>query len=151
MNACASARWAYCLDGGLLRKLAGLGAESFGRKEQLYSQFKGAFSENYALGALLRQLDVAPRYWANDKPRHEVDFLVQVGDAVIPVEVKSASLRNHARKCPEATSLMFRLSLRSLTLDDDALNVPLYLAEHAIRLASAARAARASRNAPDWR
>ena len=75
---------------------------------------------------------VAPRYWANDKPRHEVDFLVQAGDAVIPVEVKSGdvvksvSLRYYARKHPEATSLMFRLSLRSLTLDDDVLNAPLY-------------------------
>ena len=122
----------YCFDGGLLRKLAGLGAESLGRKEQLYSQLKGAFSENYALGALLRQLDVAPRYWANDKPRHVVDYLVQAWDAVIPVEVKSgdvvksASLRYYARKHPEAASLMFRLSLRSLTLDDDVLNAPLY-------------------------
>ena len=35
---------------------------------------------------------VAPRYWANDKPRHEVDFLVQAGDAVIPVEVKSGDV-----------------------------------------------------------
>ena len=75
---------------------------------------------------------VAPRYWANDKTRHEVDFLVQAGDAVIPVEVKSGdvvksvSLRYYARKHPEATSLMFRLSLRSLALDDATLNVPLY-------------------------
>jgi hypothetical protein len=84
-------------------------------------------------------------------------LLVQAWDAVIPVEVKSgdvvksASLRYYARKHPEAASLMFRLSLRSLTLDDATLNVPLYLADHAIRLASAATAARASRNAPDWR
>ena len=50
----------------------------------------------------------------------------------IPVEVKSGdvvksvSLRYYARKHPEAASLMFRLSLRSLTLDDDVLNAPLY-------------------------
>ena len=132
---------AYCLDGGLLRRLAGLRPESFGRKEQLYSQFRGTFAENYALCALLRQLDVAPRYWTNDKPRHEVDFLVQAGDAVMPIEVKSgevvksASLRYYARKYPDETPLKLRLSLRNLTLDDDMLNVPLYLADHAIRLA----------------
>lgn len=132
---------AYCLDGGLLRRLAGLGPESFGLKEQLYSQFKGAFAENYVLEALLRQLDVAPRYWTNDKPRHEVDFLVQVGDVVVPIEVKSgevvrsASLRYYARKYPEETPLKLRLSLRNLTFDDGLLNVPLYLADHTVRLA----------------
>lgn len=136
-----SAFKAYCLDGGLLRRLAGLGPESFGRKEQLYAQFKGAFAENHALGSLLRQLEVTPRYWTNDKPRHEVDFLVQAEDAVIPVEVKSgevvksSSLRYYARKYPGETSLKMRLSLRNLTLDDDVLNVPLYLADHAVRIA----------------
>jgi predicted AAA+ superfamily ATPase len=89
----------------------------------------------------LRQLDVAPRYWTNEKPRHEVDFLVQAGDAVMPIEVKSgemvksASLRYYARKYPDETPLKLRLSLRNLKLDDDVLNVPLYLADHAIRLA----------------
>lgn len=136
---------AYCLDGGLLRRLAGLGPESFGRREQLYSQFRGAFAENYALGALSRQLDVAPRYWTNEKPRHEVDLLVQAGDAVIPVEVKSgemvrsASLRYYGQRYPAETSLRLRLSLRNLTLDGDVLNVPLYLADHAMRFANVAR------------
>lgn len=133
---------AYCLDGGVLRRLAGLGPESFGHREQVYSQFRGAFAENHVLGALARTLDVAPRYWTNDKPRHEVDFLVQVGDAVLPIEVKSgevvrsASLRYYARKCPDDTRLKLRLSLRNLALDDDVLNVPLYLADHAVRLAA---------------
>ena len=80
-------------------------------------------------------------YWTNEKPRHEVDFLVQAEDAVMPIEVKSgevvksASLRYYARKYPDATPLKLRLSLRNLTIDDDMLNVPLYLADHAIRLA----------------
>ncbi|MBP3884836.1 MAG: ATP-binding protein [Olsenella sp.] len=132
---------AYCLDGGLLRRLAGLGPEAFGRKDQLFSQFKGAFAENYALSALMGQLEVAPRYWTSEKPRHEVDFLVQDGGAVLPVEVKSgavvksASLRYYARKYPDATPLRMRLSLHNLSQDEELLNVPLYLADHAMRLA----------------
>ena len=84
---------------------------------------------------------MAPRYWTNDKPRHEVDFLVQVGDMVMPVEVrsgeavKSAPLRYYARKYPGEAPLKLRLSLRNLALDGDMLSVPLYLADHAIRLA----------------
>lgn len=133
---------AYCLDGGLLRRMAGLGPESFGRKEQVFSQFKGAFAENYVLGALAQQFDVAPRYWINDKPRHEVDFLVQSGDTVLPVEVKSgeavrsASLKYYTRKFPNETPLRVRLSMRNLTLDDSLLNLPLYLASHTLRLAT---------------
>lgn len=138
-----SAFKAYCLDLGLLRKLAGMGPDSFGRKEQLFSQFKGAFAENYALCALSRQLEVAPRYWTNEKPRHEVDILVQARNVVIPVEVKSgevvrsASLRYYARKYSEETPLRLRLSMRNLSCDDGLLNVPLYMAEHALRLAKA--------------
>lgn len=136
-----SAFKAYCVDSGLLRRLAGLSAVSFGHKEQLYSQFKGAFAENYALTALSRQFDVAPRYWMNDKPRHEVNFLLQAGETVLPVEVKSgetvksASLRYYARKYPAETPLRMRLSLRNVSFDDGLLNIPLYLADHALRLA----------------
>ena len=60
---------------------------------------------------------------------------------VMPIEVKSgevvksASLRYYARKYPDETPLKLRLSLRNLTLDDDMLNVTLYLADQAIRLA----------------
>ncbi|MDO4807920.1 MAG: hypothetical protein Q4A07_11825, partial [Coriobacteriales bacterium] len=70
-----------------------------------------------------------------------MDFLVQEGNVVIPVEVKSgevvrsASLRYYARKYPEETPLRLRLSMRNLSCDDGLLNVPLYMAEHALRLA----------------
>lgn len=139
-----SAFKAYCLDGGLLRRLAGLGPESFGRKEQVFSQFRGAFAENYVHGSLARQFDVAPRYWTNDKPRHEVDFLVQCGNSVLPVEVKSgevvksASLRYYTRKHPSETPLRVRLSMRNLALNDSLLNLPLYLVDHAARIAAIA-------------
>ncbi len=43
------------------------------------------------LQALLPQLDVTPRYWTGDKPRHEVDFIVQIGNAIVPMEVKSGT------------------------------------------------------------
>lgn len=135
----------YCLDIGVLRILAGLSASVFGRTDSLFAQFKGGFAENFVAQSLAPQAIVAPRYWTNDKPKHEVDFLAQINDGVVPLEVKSglnvhaASLRYYARKYPEATPLRVRLSLRGLSKDDDMLNVPLFLADQIVRLVLEAR------------
>lgn len=130
----------YCLDVGVLRRLSRLQPSAFGLKGDLIAQFKGAFAENYALQALASQFDAAPRYWLNDKPRHEVDFLVQAGSGVVPIEVKSgenvksASLRYYRRKYAEETPLAVRMSLRNLAYGEGVLSLPLYLADHASRL-----------------
>ena len=131
----------YCLDVGVLRRLARLHHSAFGIKGDLFAQFKGAFAENYALQALAGQLDAAPRYWLNEKPRHEVDFLAQVSNDVVPVEVKSGenvkspSLNYYRRKYPDRTPLAMRMSLRNLAYEDGVLSLPLYLADHAVRMA----------------
>ena len=136
----ASAFKLYCLDVGVLRRLSRLRPSAFGMKGDLFAQFRGAFAENYALQALVGQLDVAPRYWLNEKPRHEVDFLVQVGNGVVPAEVKSGenvkspSLSYYRRKYPDRTPLAIRLSLRNLAYEEGVLSLPLYLADHAVRL-----------------
>ncbi len=136
----ASAFKLYCLDVGVLRRLSRLAPSAFGMKNNLFAQFKGAFAENYALQALIGQLDVTPRYWLNEKPRHEVDFLMQSGNSVVPVEVKSGenvkspSLNYYRRKYRDRTPLVVRMSLRNLSYDDEVLSLPLYLADHAVRL-----------------
>lgn len=137
----SSAFKAYCLDVGLLRRLSGLDATAFATKPALFSEFKGAFAENYVLQALADQLDVPPRYWTNEKPRHEVDFLVQLGNGLVPIEVKSgevvhsASLAYYAKKHAETTPLRVRISARNLVLDGGVLNIPLYLAGRFAELA----------------
>ena len=136
----ASAFKLYCLDVGVLRRLSRLAPSAFGMKNNLFAQFKGAFAENYALQALIGQLDVTPRYWLNEKPRHEADFLMQSGNSVVPVEVKSGenvkspSLNYYRRKYRDRTPLVVRMSLRNLSYDDEVLSLPLYLADHAVRL-----------------
>lgn len=136
----ASAFKLYCLDVGVLRRLSRLQPSAFGMKGDLFAQFKGAFAENYALQALAGQLDTAPRYWLNEKPRHEVDFLIQVGNDVVPVEVKSGenvkspSLNYYRRKYPDRTPVAVRLSLRNLAYEEGVLSLPLYLADHTVRL-----------------
>ena len=54
------------------------------------------------------QLDGMPRYWASDKPRHEVDYLIQLGNSIVPCEVKagtnvkSPSLKYYSNKYAES-------------------------------------------------
>ena len=130
----ASAFKLYALDVGVLRRLSRLDATAFASAPALFTEFKGAFAESYALQALAPQLDAEPRYWTNEKPRHEVDFLVQVRNGIVPIEVKageavkSASLRYYAKRHEDTTPLCVRLSQRNLSLDGTVLNIPLYLA-----------------------
>lgn len=130
----------YSLDIGILRRLARLAPTLFADVDNLYTEFKGAFAENYALQALLPNIDGQPRYWSNAKPQHEVDFLLQLDTNVLPIEVKSGkriespSLRYYTRKYASQTPLAVRFSLKNLSLEKGILSVPLYLADEAIRL-----------------
>ncbi len=130
----------YSLDVGVLRKQANMDITTFSLDEKLFSELKGAFAENYVLQSLAHQLENKPRYWTNDKPKHEVDFLIEVDNHVIPIEVKpgenvkSPSLRYYANHYPDITPLRVRFSLRNLSLDGGLLNIPLYLADQASRL-----------------
>ncbi len=136
----ASAFKAYACDVGLLRRQARLSPSAFTEGNRLFTEFKGALSENYVLQALLPQLDARPRYWTDGKSRYEVDFVMQVDNDIYPLEVKSStnvearSLRTYGELFPTETRLRTRLSMMNLRKDDDLLNIPLYLADHAVRL-----------------
>ena len=52
----------YLCDVGLLRRLAFLAPTAFGEGNRLFTEFKGALTENYVLEALSNQVKVTPRY-----------------------------------------------------------------------------------------
>lgn len=121
----------YMLDVGLLRKHSHLSTSTFVEENRLFTEFKGALTENYVLQSLVRQFEVVPRYWT--EVPYEVDFIIQRENLVIPVEskagtnVKSTSLKNYGKRYDSATPLMIRFSLNNLSLDGKILNVPLAL------------------------
>jgi predicted AAA+ superfamily ATPase len=141
----------YLVDVGLLRRLALLAPSAFGEGNRLFTEFKGALSENYVLQALRRQFEAAPRYWSTDNPRWEVDFLLQRENDIIPIEVKSEanidsrSLKKYKEKFGDKVKLRVRFSLANLKLDGDMLNIPLFMADHADRLIGAALDVRGER------
>lgn len=130
----------YLVDVGLLRRLAMLSPTAFGEGNRLFSEFKGALSENYVLQALQTQFEVTPRYWSQANPPYEVDFIIQRENDIIPVEVKaetnteSKSLKKYKEKFSDKTKLRVRFSLNNLKLDDDMLNIPLFMADYADKL-----------------
>lgn len=130
----------YMADVGLLRRLSMLSPTAFGEGNRLFTEFKGALSENHVLESLVNQLEVTPRYWSQNNPPYEVDFIIQMENEIIPVEVKAdanteaRSLKKYKEKFGDKINLRVRFSLNNLKLDDDLLNIPLFLADEATRL-----------------
>lgn len=130
----------YLVDVGLLRRLALLAPTAFGEGNRLFTEFKGALTENYVLQTLSAQFEAGPRYWTQINPPYEVDFLIQRENEIIPVEVKaesntaSKSLKRFKEIYSDKVKLRVRFSLDNLKLDNDMLNIPLFMADHTDRL-----------------
>ena len=83
---------------------------------------------------------MTPRYWAQTNPPYEVDFLIQRENDIFPIEVKSEanttsrSLKKFKELFPDQIKLRVRFSLNNLKLDDDLLNIPLFMADQTDRL-----------------
>lgn len=130
----------YLVDVGLLRRLSQLAPSAFGEGNRLFTEFKGALTENYVLQTLVTQFEVEPRYWSQTNPPYEVDFLIQRENDIFPVEVKaetntkSRSLKKYKELFADQVKLRIRFSLDNLKLDGDVLNIPLFMADHTHRL-----------------
>ncbi|MCL1792718.1 MAG: AAA family ATPase [Oscillospiraceae bacterium] len=87
----------YMSDIGILRRLANLPASILFDKSEAYREFKGAMAENFVCCELKRLYEENIYYWtAEGTGRAEVDFIVQDGADIIPIEVK-AGAAGHAR------------------------------------------------------
>lgn len=130
----------YLVDVGLLRRLAMLAPTAFGEGNRLFTEFKGALTENYVLQTLLTQFEVVPRYWSQSNPPYEIDFLIQRDNDIFPIEVKSEtnttskSLKKFKELFGDKVKLRIRFSLDNLKLNGDMLNIPLFMADHTDRL-----------------
>ena len=119
----------YLLDTGLLGAMLNLTSEIITSPADLFSEYNGAFIENYAAMELMSSGYGDLYYWTSNSDA-EVDFVVQVENKLFPIEVKSGrsrnlqSLRSYAQKYkPE---LVIRTSPRNFTIDGDFMNIPLY-------------------------
>ena len=79
----------YLLDIGLLAAMAQTQPKDILLGNKVFSEFKGAFSENYVLQQIRPLKDTFAYYYSKDNSQLEVDFLLQCADKIIPVEVKA--------------------------------------------------------------
>ena len=128
-----SAFKAYTLDSGLLRRLAHLSAEVvLSENNPGYQEFRGAMAENMVLQSLVSQYNDVPYYWSSGN-KAEIDFLIEHGGHIIPIEVKSStrisggSLASYFHKYNPA--LRIRFSMNNLHFNDGLLSIPLPLAD----------------------
>lgn len=118
----------FVFDTGLLKHMAGVDNSAILLKTDY--QFKGPLTENYVLQQLRGQFAVEPRYYSDKNS--EIDFVLQYGTAIIPVEAKGGedksapSFKKYiAEHQPEYA---IRFSKRGFRKDGAITNLPLYLA-----------------------
>ncbi len=79
----------FLVDIGLLGCMAGLSEKVLIHGDELFTQFKGALTEQFVLQQI-QTLDASGiYYWSNSKGSAELDFLLDTGDTLIPLEVKA--------------------------------------------------------------
>lgn len=118
----------FLFDTGLLKHMAGIDNEAILLKSNY--QFKGPLTENFILQQLLGQFLVEPRYFSDKSG--EIDFLLQHGTEIIPVEAKAGedksapSFKKYITKHQPQHAIRF--SKRGYRKDGEITNVPVYLA-----------------------
>lgn len=120
----------FLLDVGLLSCMVRLRQDVLLDGNALFKEFKGALTEQYVLQQLKTLKDINAFYWTNDRNSAEIDFLIDNGTAIIPMEVKaevnlqSKSLKTFRDKFSPKTSV--RTSMADYKKEDWLINLPLY-------------------------
>ncbi len=120
----------YMADVGILRKLSKLPYEVILDTTPTYVEFKGAMAENFVLCQLLESTDDTAYYWSSGNTA-EVDFVIQCGKNIVPIEVKSEknvkarSLAEYRKKYEPTYAV--KTSMKSDISGEEVMNIPLYL------------------------
>lgn len=123
----------YVLDQAVLRSMAELPPEAVLTKGDILKEFKGAMAENFVLGSLLAQGFKTPHYWTLQGNKAEVDFLIQNGLEIIPIEVKAEdnvngkSFAEYNKKYDPRIRL--RYSLLNIKRNGNLINFPIFLCD----------------------
>ncbi|ULJ64120.1 ATP-binding protein [Wielerella bovis] len=120
----------YGLDVGLLSAQSHLDASVLLEGSRIFTEFKGALTEQYVLQQLIANQENPVFYWATEKGTAEVDFVLQQKQAVIPIEVKAEenlkakSLKVYVEQFSPKHAI--RLSMADYREQEWLINMPLY-------------------------
>ena len=97
---------------------------------EIFTEFKGSFTEQFVLTQLKSNKDIPIFYWSAERAKAELDFLVQLETYIVPIEVKSEenlqakSLKSFVEKYN--TKVNVRTSMSDYRKEDWLINIPLY-------------------------
>ena len=120
----------YLSDVGLMCAMSNVPSQSMLDGSALFAGFKGAITEQYVLQQMKTDDRLDVYYWSADNSRGEIDFLVQRGSEILPVEVKAEenlqakSLRSFVERNPGLHGV--RLSMSPYREQEWMTNYPLY-------------------------
>ena len=123
----------FLLDVGLLGCMTGLHQRTLLDGNVLFSEYKGALTEQYVCQQLKTIEDLGIYYYTNDRGSCEVDFVIDTGEQLVPVEVKAElnlkakSLKTYREKFLPGLSV--RTSMADYKREDGLVNLPLYAVE----------------------
>ncbi len=122
----------YTLDVGLLGAMSDLSAKAVIDGDRVFTEFKGALTEQYVLQQMKSMGIKSIHYWTSSATA-EIDFVINLDDFVVPIEVKAStnkqakSLKIYKEKYSPKKS--FRISLNDYKASGDLHNIPLYAVE----------------------
>ena len=120
----------FIVDVGLLGAMVGLNQRTLLNGNELFTEFKGALTEQYVMQQLVVNQDLGIYYYTNERNTCEVDFIVDNGDNIIPLEVKAEinlkakSLKTYREKFTPEISI--RSSMADYSEEIGLINLPLY-------------------------
>ncbi len=120
----------FLVDVGLLAAMADIDAKTLLQGSDIFTEFKGALTEQYVCQQILSQLDTTPYYWSAESSSGEVDFVLQHSSQIIPLEVKAEENLNAKSLKSFTTSFQLPYGVRTSMSDyreqERLINVPLY-------------------------
>ena len=120
----------FVVDVGLLGCMAGLRQRTLLDGNDLFVEFKGALTEQYVCQQLKTIQDLDVYYYTNNRGSCEVDFVVDTGELIVPVEVKAEvnlrakSLKTYQEKFSPEVAI--RTSMADYKKEERLINLPLY-------------------------
>lgn len=121
----------YIFDIGLLTAMTDLNIKTLIEKDEIFTEFKGSLTEEYVLEELKSSLDISVFYWSNSEGSSEIDYIIELENNIIPIEVKAGvnlqakSLKTFIKKYNSLVNI--RTSLREYKKEKNITNIPLYM------------------------
>ena len=120
----------FILDVGILGAMTRIDERVLLEGNKIFTEFKGAFTEQFVLTELKSNKDIPIYYWSAKRATAEIDFVIQLGIDIIPIEVKSEenlqakSLKTFVEKYK--TTKNIRTSMSNYRKEESLINIPLY-------------------------